>query len=164
MKPPASDAPRLHFVISTLDAFGHDVDGVPTVAGTDVVPTPASVLAVRLRPGGKLTEALSWWALRIPPPPPIVTDDAGHRFVPKTLAVPLLSGDYTISVELPLHGLAPRERTVTTQVHVDPAPKVPKPPKPKPTASEAAPEPDAPPATTPRGPPPSPPVLRPPVP
>lgn len=160
VKPPPADTPRLHFAITTLDASHHDVDGMPSVAG-GATPAPARVLAVKLKPGAKLTRALSWWALRIPAPLPIVKDDAGHRFVPQTLAIPLTEGDYTISVEVPLHGVSTQERTITTEVHVDPAPKVKKPkrPKPEPEASGEIAAPEAAPAALPPAN-----VLRPPVP
>jgi hypothetical protein len=95
------------------------VDGVPTIAGTAVAQTPARLLGVRLKPGEKLTHTMSWWALRIPPPPaPVVIDDAGHRFFPKTGAQPLWPSDYIASVELPLHGVLPVERTVAAHIHV----------------------------------------------
>ena len=115
------DLPRLQLVVSTADTHDRPVDAVPIVTKTDSL-APSSgprILGVRLRPGAKLTSAATWHALRIPAPAPIFKDDAGHRFVPKTTAVPLYAGDYVISVDVPLHGLAPAERTVTARVHVE---------------------------------------------
>jgi hypothetical protein len=116
------DLPRLQLVVSTADTHEHPVDAVPLVASNPLASSSGPrVLGVRLRPGAKLTSAASWHALRIPAPAPIFKDDAGHRFVPKTTAVPLHPGDYLISVDVPLHGLAPAERTVTARVHVEKA-------------------------------------------
>lgn len=108
---------RLTMPVRTLDATEHVVDGLPsTPAGA----TPlVRSLRVRLRPGGKLTQNFTWWALRIPTPGPITRDDAGHRFVPKTAPVPLSPGQYTINVELPLGGLVPPESIVSARVRVD---------------------------------------------
>ena len=103
--------------MTTTDSYERDVDAVPTVAGTNA-PSPSAVLAVHLRPGGKLTHVMSWWALRIPAPAPVVKDDAGHRYVPKTTAILLFPGEYTITVELPLYGLGREERKVTTRMRV----------------------------------------------
>jgi hypothetical protein len=119
------DLPRLQLVVSTADTHDHSVDAVPLVTKTDSL-APSSgprILGVRLRPGAKLTSAASWHALRIPAPAPIFKDDAGHRFVPKTTAVSLYPGEYVIAVDVPLHGLAPAERTVTARVHVEKATK-----------------------------------------
>jgi hypothetical protein len=113
------DVPRLQLAVSTADTHDHPVDAVPLVANPGGSFASARILGVRLRPGAKLTSALSWHALRIPAPAPIFKDDAGHRFVPKTTAVPLYAGEYVISVDVPLHGLAPAERTVTTRARVE---------------------------------------------
>lgn len=116
------DLPRLQLVVSTADSRERPVDAVPLVANNPLAPTQSPrILGVRLRPGAKLTATMSWHALRIPAPAPIFKDDAGHRFVPKTTAVPLYPGDYVISVDVPLHGLAPAERTVTTRARVEKA-------------------------------------------
>jgi hypothetical protein len=120
------DLPRLQLVVSTADTHDRPVDAVPLVANANNALAASSgprILGVRLRPGAKLTSAASWHALRIPAPAPIFKDDAGHRFVPKTTAVSLYPGDYVISVDVPLHGLAPAERTVTARVHVEKATK-----------------------------------------
>ena len=118
-----SEQAKLHFPMMTLDANNRPIDAMPTVTGQGT-PSPTSrVLGIRVRPGGKVTQVLQWWAVRIPPPAPVYTDDAGHRYYPKTFAVPLGEGDYAISVDVPLHGVIPQERTVVTRVHVDPAPK-----------------------------------------
>lgn len=106
--------------ITTLDARERSVDATPMTGG---VPGRPKLLAVHLRPGAKLTQALSWWAIRIPAPASIFKDDAGHVNVPKTLPVPLERGDYLVRMELPLFGLSPAERTVTTRIHVDEAPR-----------------------------------------
>lgn len=114
------DLPRLQLVVSTADTHEHPVDAVPLVAQSPLTTSSGPrILGVRLRPGAKLTSSTTWHALRIPAPAPIFKDDAGHRFVPKTTAVPLQPGDYVISVDLPLHGLAPAERSVTARVHVE---------------------------------------------
>lgn len=113
------DVPRIQIAVSTLDLHERPVDAVPVVANSSAPASNPRILGVRLKPGAKLTHTMSWWALRIPAPAPIVKDDAGHRFVPKTTAVPLSPGDYVVSVDLPLHGLAPAERTVTVRAHVE---------------------------------------------
>lgn len=113
-----SEQPKLFFPVTTLDGWERDVDALPTVAGSTPVPAPPTVLGVHLRKGAKLTQALSWWALRIPAPAPEVRDDAGHRFFPKTAAVHLLPGEYTVAVELPLYGLTREERRYTTRIKV----------------------------------------------
>jgi hypothetical protein len=122
---PAPEGYRLVMPIRTLDAHEHGVDGLPFVLGSTSAPggsTPVPrTLRVRLRPGGKLTQNFTWWALRIPTPGPITRDDAGHRFVPKTAPVPLPSGEYVVDVELPLHGISPPESIVSTRVRVEKA-------------------------------------------
>lgn len=121
-KPAASGAVapegyRLIMPVRTLDASERGVDGLPV---TPSVAAPSlRPLRVRLKPGGKLTQIFTWWALRIPTPGPITRDDAGHRFVPKTAPIPLPPGMYSIVVELPLHGIVPPESTVSTRVRVD---------------------------------------------
>ncbi|MBX3216215.1 MAG: hypothetical protein KF850_29520 [Labilithrix sp.] len=115
---PASAAePRLLVPMTTTDSRDRDVDAVPTVA-THAPPPPPTLLAVHLRPGGKLTRVVSWWALRIPAPAPAVTLDGGHRYVPKTTAQNLPPGEYTVTVELPFYGLGREERKVTTRIGV----------------------------------------------
>lgn len=112
-------------VVTTLDGYQRNVDATPMTGGSTLVPR---YLGVRLRPGGKLTHVASWWALRIPAPYPNFRDDAGHLIITKTLPLPLERGDYTVRVEVPLFGLSPAERTITTRIHVEPAktPKVPR--------------------------------------
>lgn len=117
------DIPRLQLVVATLDPHDRAVDAVPVVGSTTAAPSTPRLLGVRLRPGAKLHQTLTWHALRIPAPAPIFKDDAGHRFVPKTTAVSLSPGDYVVAVDVPLHGLAPAERTVTAHVHIDKAEK-----------------------------------------
>ncbi len=116
--PTASEVPRLLFPMTTTDNYNRDVDQLPTVAGSAPPPLPPTILAVHLRPGGKLTHVSSWWALRIPAPAPVVTDDAGHRYYPKTTAINLFPGEYTVTVELPFYGLSREERKVTTRLKV----------------------------------------------
>ncbi len=119
-----SEVPRLFFPLTTTDSWDHDVDSLPVVNGsTTLPPPPVTTLAVHLRPSGKLTHTASWWALRIPAPAPVFQDDAGHRYYPKTAAVSLIPGEYTITVELPLFGLTREERRYTTRVRVVRAPK-----------------------------------------
>jgi hypothetical protein len=113
----APESYRLLMPVRTLDANDHVVDGLPVTSST-ATPSLRS-LRVRLRPGGKLTQNFTWWALRIPTPGPITRDDAGHRFVPKTAPVPLAPGQYTINVELPLGGIVAPESTVSVRVRVD---------------------------------------------
>lgn len=112
--------PRLLFPTSTVDAFEHDVDAVPLVANAIDKNATSNVLAVHLRPGGKLTHDMQWFAYRIPAPAPIIKDDAGHRYVPKTSALNLPAGEYSINVDLPLYGLGKEERKLTTRVRVVP--------------------------------------------
>jgi hypothetical protein len=123
-KPAASgtiepDGYRLSVPLRTLDAHEHSVDGLPVVAGAAGATPVPRLLRVRLRPGGKLTQTFTWWALRIPAPGPITRDDAGHRFVPKTAPLPLPAGEYVVNAELPLHGIAPPESIVSTRVRVE---------------------------------------------
>ncbi|AKU93735.1 hypothetical protein AKJ09_00399 [Labilithrix luteola] len=113
--------PRLLFPSSTTDSFDRDVDAVPLVANTIDKNATSSVLAVHLRPGGKLTHDMQWFAYRIPAPAPIVKDDAGHRYVPKTSAQNLPAGEYSVNVDLPLYGLSKEERKLTTRIRVVPA-------------------------------------------
>lgn len=113
----APEVYKLSMPVRTLDANEHVVDGLPVTAG-GATPVARS-LRVRLRPGGKLTQNFTWWALRIPTPGPITRDDAGHRFVPKTAPVPLPPGQYTINVDLPLGGITAPESTVSVRVQVD---------------------------------------------
>lgn len=120
-QPNAPEANRLFFPVTTTDGHDRDVDAVPTVAGSGATSSP-TLLAVHLRPGAKLARSIPWWALSIPAPAPIVKDDAGHRYVPKTVALPLYPGSYKITVELPFHGLEREERKVSTHVRVERAP------------------------------------------
>lgn len=117
-----SETPRLLFPTTTTDAAGRDVDAVPVLPGSGATPPAPRLLAVHLQPGAKLTRSWSWWALRIPAPAPVVTDDAGHRYHPKTTAVNLAPGEYTVTAELPLAELGREERKVTTRVRVTPVP------------------------------------------
>ncbi|MBS2018913.1 MAG: hypothetical protein JST00_38955 [Deltaproteobacteria bacterium] len=123
-RPSPSGAPvvpegfRLLMPVRTLDASGHSVDGLPSSPPSGSTATPR-ILRVRLRPRAKLTQTISWWALRIPVPAPITRDDAGHRYVPKTVPQPLPPGEYTIAMELPLHGLSAPETTITTRIRVE---------------------------------------------
>lgn len=113
------EAPRLFFPMTTLDAKRRDVDALPTLKEVEEEPHEPTALLIRLRPGGKLTHHMSWWAYRIPAPLPIVKDDAGrHRYTPKTSAVALSPGEYTIDVDLPLHGLSPEERRLSVPIRV----------------------------------------------
>jgi hypothetical protein len=119
-EPPATvaEVARPLFTMTTTDSYDRDVDAVPTIAGSVVHAPPPTVLAVHLRPGAKLVKSISWWALRIPAPAPIVKDDAGHRYVPKTAAINLYPGEYTVTVELPFYGLGREERKVSTRLRV----------------------------------------------
>ena len=122
-KPSPSGAPvipegfRLLMPVRTLDGNGHSVDGLPS--SPPVAAATPKILRVRLKPRAKLTQTVSWWALRIPVPAPITRDDAGHRYVPKTVPTPLPVGEYTIAVDLPLRGVSPPESTITTRVRVE---------------------------------------------
>ncbi len=119
VKGDAPDVPRIQIGVTTLDARERPVDAIPVVANSAAPASSPRILGVRLRPGAKITHTMSWWALRIPAPAPIVKDDAGHRYVPKTTAVPLYPGDYVVSIDVPLHGLAPAERIITARAHVE---------------------------------------------
>jgi hypothetical protein len=114
---PGPDGFRLMMPVRTLDAHERSVDGLPTTPSIGA--TSLRTLRVRLKPGGKLTQTFSWWALRIPAPGPITRDDAGHRFVPKTAPIPLAAGEYVVNVELPLHGISAPESIVSTRVKVE---------------------------------------------
>ena len=119
---PTSDTPRLFFSLTTSDSANHDVDAMPVLSGSTPAPGALTLLGVHLRPGGKLTHTSSWWALRIPAPAPMYQDDAGHRYYPKTAAVPLLPGEYTATMEVPLYGVTREERRFGARVKVVPAP------------------------------------------
>jgi hypothetical protein len=112
------ESPRLFFPITTTDASNRDVDAVPIVAGSTPVPAPPTALGVHLRPGGTLTHTSSWWALQIPAAAPVWKDDAGHRYYPKTAALPLAVGEYSVVVEVPLFGLTREERRFAARVRV----------------------------------------------
>jgi hypothetical protein len=119
------DSSKLFFPMTTTDHRDRDVDALPTVPGSaGATPPPPVPLGVWLRPGGKLTRSLSWWALRIPAPAPIVQDDAGHRYIPKTSALALDPGEYNIVLELPLYGLTREERKYSARVRVTRAPRL----------------------------------------
>lgn len=123
-KPSPSGAPvlpegfRLMMPVRTLDVHDRSVDGLPSSPPAALAASPR-ILRVRLRPRGKLTQTVSWWALRIPVPAPITRDDAGHRYVPKTVPLPLPPAEYTIAIDLPLHGISPPESTITTHIRVE---------------------------------------------
>jgi hypothetical protein len=121
-RPTTTDAPKLFFPIATVDAANRDVDATPVVAGSTVVPGPPTVFGVYLRPGGKLTHTSSWWAMRIPAAAPVYKDDAGHRYYPKTAALPLAPGEYSAVIEIPFHGLTREERRVAARAKVVRAP------------------------------------------
>lgn len=112
----SESAPRLFVPLTTTDARGHEVDAVPTLP----VPagSPEAIVGVRLRPGGKLVHKASWWAFRIPAPQPIFRDDAGHRYVPKTAAVGLSTGEYHVVADVPAHLLTREERACVARVRV----------------------------------------------
>lgn len=112
---PVAVAPKLFFPISTTDARDRDVDALPTV---NAPPATTTTLGVHLRPGAKLVYSTSWHALSIPAPAPIFHDDAGHRYVPKTMAQPLPPGEYNVVVDVPLYGLSKEERKVVARVKV----------------------------------------------
>lgn len=118
LHPNASAAPKLHFSTTTTDERDREVDQLPTLAAASAPPPPPTLLAVRLRPGAMVTQVVPWWALRIPAPAPVVTNDAGHRYVPKTTALNLRPGDYTVTIDLPFFGLSREERKVTTRIKV----------------------------------------------
>ena len=117
LRPGSPDSPRILLFMRTLDKGDRSVDGLPTTP--QATGASAKLLLVRLRAGARLTHALPWWALRIPPPMPIFYDDAGHRFVPKTAPVPLPAGEYGVAVNLPLYGVSPAESTATARVIVE---------------------------------------------
>lgn len=119
VKGDAPDVPRIQIGVTTLDTRERPVDAVPVVANSAAGASSPRILGVRMRPGAKVTHTMSWWALRIPAPAPIVKDDAGHRYVPKTTAIPLYPGDYIVSIDVPLHGLAPAERALSVRAHVE---------------------------------------------
>jgi hypothetical protein len=118
-KPGALEIPRLFFLTSTLDAREKSVDAVPTVPGTNATPLPTKIVGIRVKPGGKIFHVGQWWAMRIPAPLPPVKDDAGHVFVPKTMPIALAPGDYSVSVDVPLHAIAPLERAAIAHIRVE---------------------------------------------
>jgi len=114
-RPELATAPKLFFTTTTTDARDREVDALPTLTAQAAPPT---AIGVWLRPGAKLTHASSWWALGLPAPAPIFQDDAGHRYVPKTSAMPLSPGEYNVVVEIPFYGLSREERKVAARVRV----------------------------------------------
>lgn len=118
----AEGAPHVLFAMRTVDARNHDVDALPTLSGSTPEVAPPTAIGIYLRPGGKITHTLSWWAMRIPAPAPIVKDDAGHRFVPKTVALPLDRGEYGVVIDVPLFALSPEERKQVIHVKVTKVP------------------------------------------
>jgi hypothetical protein len=113
------DLPRLQFGVTTTDVRERPVDDVPLVRTASAPQTGPRLLGVRLKPGGILTHTIAWWALRIPAPAPIFKDDAGHRYVPKTTAIPLPPAEYVVAIEVPLYALPPQARTVRAHVRVE---------------------------------------------
>jgi hypothetical protein len=120
--PNAGENAKLLFPLTTTDNYDRDVDALPTVANSTPPASPPTILAVHLRPGAKVHHSVMWWALRIPAPAPIVTDDAGHRYIPKTIASPLFPADYNVAIDLPLYGLTREERKLTIKMKVIRAP------------------------------------------
>jgi hypothetical protein len=112
-------SPKLFFAITTTDSHDREVDALPTIGTPTAAPTPIGTL---LKPGGKLTHSASWWALGIPAPAPMFQDDAGHRYYPKTTAIPLYPGEYNVVVDVPIYGLSREERKFATRVRVRKAP------------------------------------------
>jgi hypothetical protein len=112
-------SPKAFFSITTTDARDREVDALPTVAAPTSQPTP---VGTTLKPGAKLTHTASWWALGIPAPAPIFQDDAGHRYFPKTSAIPLYPGEYNVVVDVPIYGLSREERKFTARVRVRKSP------------------------------------------
>jgi hypothetical protein len=113
---PAVDAYKVFFAVRTVDARELPTDRLPLVPPAS--PPPVRLLRIRVAPSASLTETLPWWALGIPAPYPPFKDDAGHRHVPQTSPKPLSPGEYGVRVEVPIFGLAPNERMVTTTVVV----------------------------------------------
>ncbi|MFO0741031.1 MAG: hypothetical protein U0270_34350 [Labilithrix sp.] len=111
-----NEVPKLWFPVTTTDQWDRDVDGVPTT-GTGAAPVPTPLL-VRVPPGKKLVRKIEWFALRIPAPAPMFQDDAGHRFYPKTLALPLTQGEYGVAIDLPFFALSKEERKQTLRLKV----------------------------------------------
>ena len=117
---------------SILDSYSvcsthvHNWNGVESPCRKPISPIqpPSTILGVYLRAGGKLTQNVTWWALRIPAPAPVVTDDAGHRYYPKTAAFPLLPAEYNIVLDIPLAALTKEERKIAVRVKVVKAPKL----------------------------------------
>ncbi|MBX3231847.1 MAG: hypothetical protein KIT84_11775 [Labilithrix sp.] len=120
--PGASDVPRLFISLTTTDPWDRDVDAVPTV-GSGAPPAPVP-LGVRLRPGAKVRRVVEWFALRIPAPPPMFQNDAGHRFYPKTAALPLAPGEYGVALDLPFFALSKEERKQALKLKVLAMPKL----------------------------------------
>jgi hypothetical protein len=113
---PSTEGHRLLFPVTTLDARERNVDGLQTAPAA---PESTKLFGVRLAPGKSLRQVISWWAFRIPAPLPPFRNDAGYRVVPKTAPLPLAPGEYTLRIDLPLPGLSPEERGVSTRVRVE---------------------------------------------
>lgn len=115
--PPADRAcehPRFPFPLRTLSWRDADVDELKV--GTNVL--CARTLRVVLLPGRTLSKSIAWIATRLPPPPRPWEDDAGHRFYPKDIPVPLSKGTYRIETDFPFVDAPPELLHATTTIDV----------------------------------------------
>jgi hypothetical protein len=108
------DHPRLPFPLRTFSPRDASVDEFKVGA---TVTCTRSVRAVLL-PGRALTKTISWPAIRLPQAPRPWEDDAGHRFYPKVVPVPLAVGTYKVEAEIPFVDAPPELRQLATTIEV----------------------------------------------
>lgn len=108
------ERPRLTFLPRTLG--NHDASVDELKVGTNVLCT--RTLRVVLMPGRTLTRSIAWSGLRLPPAPRPWEDDAGNRYYPKTVPVPLSKGTYRIEVDVPFFEAPIELRRIATSVEI----------------------------------------------
>lgn len=103
------------FFVHTLDARKREVDKLRVLLPAGERPR---LFRVWLPPGGTLFRQVDWVALRLPAPPPPIELDGGRRITLKTTPRPLAPGEYVLRVAVPLFGLPPEDRIVSTTIRV----------------------------------------------
>lgn len=103
------------FFVHTLDARRREVDKLRVLLPAGERPR---LFRVWLPPGGTLFRQVDWVALRLPAPPPPIELDGGRRITLKTTPRPLPPGEYVLKVAIPLFGLPPEDRIVSTTIKV----------------------------------------------
>ncbi|MBK6695715.1 MAG: hypothetical protein IPG50_26420 [Myxococcales bacterium] len=123
VSPPKPDQgcerPRIPWLTRTLDYRDASVDELKL--GTQVL--CARSLRVVLMPGRSLTKTVAWTALRLPAAPRPFEDDAGNRYYPKAVPLPLGKGTYRVELEVPYVDAPPEQRRFAASIDVAPAPE-----------------------------------------